>query len=45
MYILRWEADGGSQGNDMKLKTNGFYLLVEQKASSAAESQQAGWVW
>ena len=36
---------GSSQGNDMKLQTNGFYLLIERKASLSAESEQAGWVW
>lgn len=44
MYVLRCETDGGSQGNDMKLKTNGFSLLIEQKAGSTAESEQTGWV-
>lgn len=42
MYVLRCETDGGSQGNDMKLKTNGFSLLIEQKAGSTAESEQTG---
>lgn len=36
---------GSSQGNDMKLQTNGFYLLIERKASLSAENEQAGWVW
>lgn len=27
-YILEWQAEN-HQGNDIKLKTNGLYLLVE----------------